>query len=510
MNKRRFALAVFASLSLASLSPSAAFADASQFLPSAAARSGIAGYGASSLVKSDGTYWTWGDGRSAPTQIAGLSDVETVLEGNLVVKKDGSVWHWEKTDSADGAKVEKVEGLTKPVAVQYTYYGALAVDAEGNVFRAEMKDRGPDMTRFAPVTGIEDVVDLTYYYDGRTRDGQAQWVFLKRDGTVWKNADYALDRFKPIPSAGPASAIQSQLVLKKDGTVSAWPIDYTGVAPSWNGDAAVRVPGLSGIRSVWTNTNTNLAIDADGKLWFWGATITGWSDNTTLHDQTTPVQLKGLSRVKAAYAVERSLVALSEDGKLYETSIERSSMPAAPEFKLLSADVGSVLASSRHLIYQKTDGTLWGWGVNKAGQLGYGDLEFEHLTPVPVQPPIAVTVNGETARLSNGVIVRSGQTFVPLRSVFEKLGAKISWDANSKVAVVERQSAAGGSDSRRTVILVDFKSSSITLNGEPVKLANDPFGVGGVSYLPLRFVSETLGAKVDWKKEENRIDIAMK
>ncbi|GIO11822.1 hypothetical protein J19TS2_13770 [Cohnella xylanilytica] len=510
MNKRRLALAVFASLSLASISPAAALAAESLFLPSVADHGGIAGYGANSLVKSDGTYWTWGDGRSAPTQIAGLADVETVLEGNLVVKKDGSVWHWEKTDSADGAKVEKVEGLTRPVAVRYTYYGTLAVDAEGNVFRAEMKDRGPDMTRFAPVTGIGDVADLTYYYDGRNRDGQAQWVFLKRDGTVWKNADYAFDRFVPIPSAGPASSVQSQLVLKKDGTVLAWPIDNTGTAPSWNGDAAVRVPGLSGIRSVWTNTNTNLAIDAEGKLWFWGATITGWTDSTVLHNRTTPVQLKGLPRVKTAYAVERSLVALSEDGKLYATSIERSDMPAAPEFKLLSADVGSVLASKRHLIYQKTDGTLWGWGVNKAGQLGYGDLEFEHLTPVPVQPPVAVTVNGETARLSNGVIVRSGQTFVPLRSVFEKLGAKISWDENGKVAAVERQSGAEGSASGDTIILVDFKSSSITLNGKPVKLANDPFGIGGVSYLPLRFVSESLGAKVDWKKEENRIDIEMK
>nr|WP_246772632.1 stalk domain-containing protein [Paenibacillus polymyxa] len=83
---------------------------------------------------------------------------------------------------------------------------------------------------------------------------------------------------------------------------------------------------------------------------------------------------------------------------------------------------------------QKADGALWGWGVNKHAQLGIGDYEFLYSSPVPVQKPILVHLNGSPVSLSNGVITRNGQAFIPLRSVFDKLGAEIAYDFNSKIA----------------------------------------------------------------------------
>nr|WP_240353820.1 copper amine oxidase N-terminal domain-containing protein [Cohnella algarum] len=155
---------------------------------------------------------------------------------------------------------------------------------------------------------------------------------------------------------------------------------------------------------------------------------------------------------------------------------------------------------------QKTDGTLWGWGLNKNANLGVGDYEFEYLTPVQVQPPVEVVLNGESIALANGVITRNGQAFVPLRSVFEKLGAKISWDETNKIATLER---AATEQTSSVTVQLNLKDGTAALNGSPVKLQNDPFGTSGTSYLPLRFISESLGAKVDWLQKEGKIRITM-
>ncbi|WP_156830144.1 hypothetical protein [Paenibacillus sp. HW567] len=39
-----------------------------------------------------------------------------------------------------------------------------------------------------------------------------------------------------------------------------------------------------------------------------------------------------------------------------------------------------------------------------------------------MQKPIAVSLNGENVSLMNGVIICNGQNFIPLRSLFDKLG----------------------------------------------------------------------------------------
>lgn len=158
------------------------------------------------------------------------------------------------------------------------------------------------------------------------------------------------------------------------------------------------------------------------------------------------------------------------------------------------------------MIMQKTDGTLWGWGVNKHAQLGIGDYEFLYSTPVPVQKPILIRLNGAPVPLSNGVITRNGQAFIPLRSVFDKMEAEVTFDSNNKVAKII-QSKAG---TNPVSIQINLKTSQTTVNDKSVKLTPSPFTVNGIAYLPLRLISETLGAKVDWIQKENTIVITTK
>jgi len=83
-------------------------------------------------------------------------------------------------------------------------------------------------------------------------------------------------------------------------------------------------------------------------------------------------------------------------------------------------------------------------------------------------------------------LLRSGRTFVPIRAVGELLGATVNY-ASGKVEVT---TATAGS------VHLTVGGSSALVNGIATSLDAPPFIVEGTCYVPLRFVSEALGAQV--------------
>ncbi|MNE53337.1 hypothetical protein D3C80_1480600 [compost metagenome] len=219
--------------------------------------------------------------------------------------------------------------------------------------------------------------------------------------------------------------------------------------------------------------------------------------------------------------MERSIVALTSGGKVYTASIGEETITADAVFTLLASNITSFEGGGRHVIMQKSDGTLWGWGVNKNAQLGYANYDFSFDQPVPMQKPVTLTLNGETVNLTSGVITRSGQNFVPLRSLFDKLGAIVAYKENhttiptssggtaskvEKIVTITRTAASKPALS----ISINTVSGETTVNGTVVALATPPFIVNGTLYLPLRFISEQLGATVSWLPQQEEIAISMK
>jgi len=464
----------------------------------------IQSYEPTSLVKNDGTFWQWGTGRqSAPTQVYRLEDVKTFLGANFVMKKDGSVWYVYQSTADAPYQAFLVNGVSNLTSVHVGYNRSIiALDNKGNGYSVTLNG---SEAKFDLVPGLEQIVAVTNFFEWDEKSTVFHWAFLKEDGSVWLSGD-RLTELNSIASLKDVVTLSHNYALDKDGNVWSWPLFRTGGEKTGDVLTAQKVKGLSNIRSINSNGTTHLAIDGDGRLYFWGDTITGFSDGTTHHNQTTPISLTSIKNVKDAVIAERSLVVLTEDGSVLETSIELEKMPNNPSFKSLASGVTSIKSGNRHVIMQKTDGTLWGWGVNKNAELGYGDYEFMHETPVPVQLPISIHLNDELVALNNGVITRNSQAFIPLRSVFEKLGAKIDWDEKGKVATINRVDVTKPT----LAISINFNTGETKLNNEIVKLANEPFGVNGVSYLPLRFISESLGAKVDWAQKTQDISITLK
>lgn len=447
-------------------------------------------YGLHSLIKKDGTYWVWGNFQAVPTQLHGIGPVKRII-GSYVVTDDKKVWFLKDDIISPEIKIHPVTGISDMVS----FNGDLALAADGKVYVAEDEDK---QVQFKELPGIDKVEKIVFLYYPGEANGE-RWFFLKKDGTVWEGVN-KLTSFEKVASLAEVKSVSSNLVLKKDGTVWSWPPQLPATP------TPTKVEGLTGIQSIHSNGETNLAIDGTSRLWFWGATETGMSDGTKRHDHAKPIQLKNISDVKAAYIVERTIIAYTNGGNVYRTSIDTESMSDNAKFELVASNISSVKVGWRHIIMQKADGSLWGWGVNKDADLGYGDYEFMHEQAVPVQRAVALVLNGETVKMNNGVVIRKGQAFVPIRSIFEKLGADIKWDTISKTATITRSKAG---DSALT-IKVDYKLGTTTMDGKEVQLENKPFAIKGTSYLPLRFISEKLGAKVDWVQKDDKISITMK
>ncbi|HTA38156.1 MAG TPA: stalk domain-containing protein, partial [Candidatus Acidoferrales bacterium] len=112
------------------------------------------------------------------------------------------------------------------------------------------------------------------------------------------------------------------------------------------------------------------------------------------------------------------------------------------------------------------------------------------------QQAVAVVVNGQTMSFDQPPIVQAGRVFVPLRSIFQQLGASVVY-ANGQINATGRG---------RTVALT-IGSTQATVSGQPVTLDVAPFVVGSRTLVPLRFVAQSLGASVSWNDADSTVTI---
>src|SRR3990172_1663460 len=115
------------------------------------------------------------------------------------------------------------------------------------------------------------------------------------------------------------------------------------------------------------------------------------------------------------------------------------------------------------------------------------------LAVVPVLPvqaqTIRLVVDGQPLFFDQPPVVIGGRVLVPLRGVFERLGAFVQWDPASNTVIATR----GDTQVRLTI-----GSRQAFVNQRVVFLDVPALIVQGRTLVPLRFVSEAMGARVDW------------
>ncbi|MCJ8013275.1 copper amine oxidase N-terminal domain-containing protein [Paenibacillus sp. KQZ6P-2] len=128
-------------------------------------------------------------------------------------------------------------------------------------------------------------------------------------------------------------------------------------------------------------------------------------------------------------------------------------------------------------------------------------LSLAAFTPAAYASEIRVSVNGRDVQFPDEqpyVDQRSNHTMVPLTFVSGKLGATTKWDGKLKQITI--------SHNRDTIILVIGDNHAL-VNGKRVDFEGAAVLKNGRTMVPLRFISETLHAIVDWQPARNLVSI---
>ena len=122
----------------------------------------------------------------------------------------------------------------------------------------------------------------------------------------------------------------------------------------------------------------------------------------------------------------------------------------------------------------------------------------------PADQTITVTINNEpvTFEATSQPMLSGRRIMIPLRGIVEKLGGTVVYDPESQVI-------AGVRSANNKPFQVHIGSDHAVLNGKDIALDAAPQVINGTIYVPLRFISEALGAKVNWQPRQNTVFITV-
>ena len=128
-----------------------------------------------------------------------------------------------------------------------------------------------------------------------------------------------------------------------------------------------------------------------------------------------------------------------------------------------------------------------------------------------------VVANGTDVKFDVPPVIKSGRLLIPVRAVTNALGADVNWDPSTPniVKIVKKVSGAStGTDQAgqtpaevTIVIIIDLKTGKVTVNDKEVVLDVPAQLISNRTMVPIRFIAETFGMKVEYDKESGGVFI---
>ncbi|WP_127533231.1 RCC1 domain-containing protein [Paenibacillus kobensis] len=479
---KRFRLAaaavVAASVMIGAVSASAASAEKSAIAspsPSAAVQEGkvfngvkqISGGDASAYaVKEDGTAWAWGGGYSSigngstapaytPVQLQ-IDHVRTISGGyrhTLLLKEDGTVWavggnehgqlgNGKQSPKEIAASPVQVAGLSDIIAVAAGDDHSLALRKDGTVWGWGGNEQGQlgdgsrtNQTKPVQVKGLPAIVAISA--------GRGDSLALGNGGEIWEwGSANAAERLVRKPT-----------LLEGNG-------EYKAIALNYMHEGA--------------------AIRSDGTVWVWMNDENGVIPGTKL---LSPVQVQGLSDIVSIAGGS----GVKADGTIWQWKWDGGALVVSQVPGIQNAVAVAEGGGSTYVLLQ--DGTVLAWGWNAFGQSGQGVIGRNVWKPGLVLNSIGVFLNGTEVPMSSPPLIVEGSTYVPLRGIIEKMGLSVSWDVKTRSAI-----AVYGD----TKVVLNSVTGVTTVNGRMIESDQKPIFVNESIFVPLRLISESVGAAVEW------------
>lgn len=480
-------------------------------------------------------------GTNIPVKV--LDGVVTVNYGKAAIKTDGSLWMWGDNtfgelgnggianNSLDGSLIQTVpvKVLDSVAAVSCGGNHTAAIKTDGSLWMwggnshgqlgnggvGNSVDEWEGVYQTVPVKVMDSVVAVSC--------GKEHTAVIKSDGSLWM---WGSNSYGELGNGGKGNAV----------------IDPDVIGPEIYQTVPVKV--LDNVVAVSCGNSSTAAVKSDSSLWTWGSNTFGSLGNGTQERSNVPVKI--LDSVMEVSCGDYYAAAIKTDGSLWMwgmnnsgelgnggvgnaiLDLEDGSTPDVLQtvpIKVLD-NVAAVSCGGSYTVAIKDNGSLWTWGLNHHGQLGYkgGNATYVDGSPIQTVPKqitgltgpqaVRLTLNGGTGvgtlwTNADGTITvptnpsRPGYTF---GGWYTNVALTNPWNFNDKVTNTMTLYAKWIPVSS-TATTTGKSSQSISLNGESV--AVDAYTLktdngGDVTYVKLRDVAALLNGTsaqfdVDWR-----------
>lgn len=390
----------------------------------------------------------------------------------VALKDDGTVWAW---------------GAPYPGAANFSYYGVGEKDDKSILIRVDGLDNVTMVSTETACFALDK--NGTVWAWGFNEEGQLG------DGTYNNSAT-------PVKVKGLEGVVEvsaggvHSLALDKNGTVWAWGADWdgqlgNGIKVPSTSHGRVMPPGMSerdfhsnvpirvnvtGVKQVAAGNDFSAVLKEDGTVWAWGE---------GLKMPPYPERIDCLSNIKMI-AAGHSLLALADDGTLWEYWVEWTSWDSLPEVRLTRveglANVVSISSGGSHSMALLANGTVWAWGFNGEGQLGDGSTS-SHTAASPVMVEGLKNITCIDAGYFNSIAVQDD-------------GTVWAWGRN-----LEGQIDPGSTETKITIPKTILKGTGLQ---EASNSSSEPFKtqVVGTGFMTMVAAMVTALIAYSWKKRQ--------
>lgn len=116
------------------------------------------------------------------------------------------------------------------------------------------------------------------------------------------------------------------------------------------------------------------------------------------------------------------------------------------------------------------------------------------------QRKIKVTVGGEKIETDVEPVMYNDRILLPVRAVFEKIGADVSYDSSSKKITAKKG---------KTTVTLTVGKNSMTVNGKKKTIDTAPIVKDNRTLVPIRACAEAFGLDVEWNTDTYTAKIKM-
>jgi alpha-tubulin suppressor-like RCC1 family protein len=202
------------------------------------------------------------------------------------------------------------------------------------------------------------------------------------------------------------------VAVKTDGTLWSWGKNQNGelgLGTSANQYSSPKQVGaLTNWATISCNLNFSVAVKTNGTLWTWGSNSGYQLGQSTAYtaNVSSPVQVGALTSWLNISAGRYNVIATKTDGTLWswgnngagQCGLNNTTTYSSPKQVGSLTNWVNVSAGSFFGIAIKTDGTIWSWGANPQGQLGQGN------TTSPIISPTQIGLLTNWSKISTGYV----------------------------------------------------------------------------------------------------------